>query len=83
MGGAAWVGDGPGNPDPLKEAKAARERVRVTISTLAQESILHDGGDWTAKQRQRAREESLRIESLGADRAGQYVSRDHHLKAQN
>ena len=61
--GAAWVGDGPGSLDPLKEAKAARERVELTISTLAQESILHDGGDWTAKQRQRAREESLRIES--------------------
>lgn len=60
---AAWVGDGPGSLDPLKEAKAARERVELTISTLSQESILHDGGDWTAKQRQRAREEALRIDS--------------------
>ena len=61
--GAAWVGDGPGSLDPLKEVKAARERVELTISTLSQESILHDGGDWNAKQRQRAREEALRKES--------------------
>lgn len=57
---ATWVGDGPGSLDPLKEALAARERTELTISTLAQESILHDGGDWNAKVRQRGREEAMR-----------------------
>lgn len=57
---ASWVGDGPGSLDPLKEALAARERTELTISTLAQESILHDGGDWNAKVRQRGREEAMR-----------------------
>lgn len=58
---AKWVGDGPGSLDPLKEALAARERVDLTISTLTDESILHDGGNWEAKVRQRGREESLRL----------------------
>lgn len=60
--GANWVGDGPGSLDPLKEALAARERVELTISTLEQESILHDGGDWKAKVRQRGREEAQRAD---------------------
>lgn len=60
--GAEWVGDGPGSLDPLKEAQAARERVALTISTLARESILHDGGSWQAKVRQRGREEARRME---------------------
>jgi lambda family phage portal protein len=58
---AKWVGDGPGSLDPLKEALAARERVDLTISTLTDESILHDGGNWEAKVRQRGREEALRL----------------------
>lgn len=58
--GAEWVGDGPGSIDPLKEVNAARERVDLGISTLAAESILHDGKDWEPKHRQRAREVSAR-----------------------
>lgn len=58
--GAEWVGDGPGSIDPLKEVNAARERVDMGISTLAAESILHDGKDWEPKHRQRAREVARR-----------------------
>jgi len=54
--GAEWIGDGPGSIDPLKEVKAASERVDMGISTLAAESILHDGKEWDAKHRQRTRE---------------------------
>lgn len=57
--GAEWVGDGPGSLDPLKDVKAARERVDMEISTLADESILHDGKPWPAKHRQRTRELNL------------------------
>lgn len=53
---AEWVGDGPGSIDPLKEVTAAQARVDMEISTLAAESILHDGKPWDAKHRQRARE---------------------------
>lgn len=58
--GCQWVGDGPGSIDPLKEVTAARERVALTISTLAEETMLHDGGDWEVKHEQRVKEEKLR-----------------------
>lgn len=56
---AVWTGDGPGSIDPLKEALAAKERVALPISTLDQESILHDGVPFADKlvQRQREREQ--------------------------
>ncbi|KQT10973.1 phage portal protein [Ramlibacter sp. Leaf400] len=54
-----WTGDGPGSVDPLKEVSAAEKRVQLGISTLQAESILHDGQDWEAKQRQRAKEVQL------------------------
>jgi lambda family phage portal protein len=58
--GAAWVGDGPGSVDPLKEVQAAKMRCELGISTLAAESVLHDGGDWNTKVIQRGREEKRR-----------------------
>ena len=58
--GCQWVGDGPGSIDPLKEVGAARERVALGISTLAEETMLHDGGDWELKHAQRVKEEKLR-----------------------
>jgi lambda family phage portal protein len=48
-----WTGDGPGSIDPQKEVGAARDRVALGISTLAAESVLHDGVDWATKHRQR------------------------------
>jgi len=53
---AMWTGDGPGSVDPEKEVNAAEKRVNLGTSTLQAESILHDGVDWEAKNRQRARE---------------------------
>lgn len=53
---AVWTGDGPGSIDPMKEVNAAKERVELGTSTLAAESILHDGVDWETKHRQRVRE---------------------------
>ena len=55
-GAAMWTGDGPGSVDPVKEVTAAKMRVELGISTLQAESILHDGQDWDAKHRQRAKE---------------------------
>ncbi len=54
--GATWVGDGPGSIDPTKDVEAARARVEMGISTLADESILYDGVDWRTKHNQRVRE---------------------------
>lgn len=61
--GSEWVGDGPGSIDPLKEINAAKERIAQGISTIAAESILHDGKDWEPKHRQRAREMQKRREA--------------------
>ena len=61
--GCQWVGDGPGSIDPLKEVQAARERVSLGISTLAEETMANDGGDWEQKHAQRVKEERLRRES--------------------
>lgn len=61
---AVWTGDGPGAIDPLKEVQAARERVRLTTSTLEQESLLHDGVGWQQKAAQRGREKQA-LEQLG------------------
>jgi lambda family phage portal protein len=56
-----WIGDGPGSIDPSKEADAAQKRIDIGISTIAAESILHDGGDWWAKHKQRANERRMRV----------------------
>jgi lambda family phage portal protein len=58
---AQWVGDGPGSIDPVKEVAAARDRVDLGISTLAAESILHDGQDWETKHTQRVKEQAARV----------------------
>lgn len=72
--GAEWVGDGPGSIDPLKEVDAAGRRIELGISTIAAESILHDGGDWEMKHRQRVKEEDARrAAGLGAAPATQRV----------
>lgn len=60
---AVWVGDGPGSIDPLKEVDAAHARIAEGISTLAAESILHDGVDWETKHKQRVREITARREA--------------------
>lgn len=59
---AVWIGDGPGSIDPLKEADAAEKRIEIGISTVAAESILHDGVDWETKHRQRVRETTARAQ---------------------
>jgi lambda family phage portal protein len=51
-----WTGDGPGSIDPEKEVNAAIKRVELGISTKQIESMLHDGGDWETKHRQRVKE---------------------------
>ncbi len=62
-----WTGDGPGSIDPQKEVMAAKERVQLGISTLDQESTLHDGVAWATKHRQRV------IEVNAQKRDGIYV----------
>jgi lambda family phage portal protein len=60
--GSTWSGDGPGAIDPLKEIQAAKERMDAGVSTLAEEVVAWDGGDWHQKHRQRTREVAERVE---------------------
>lgn len=60
---AVWIGDGPGSIDPLKEVDAAIKRIDAGISTIAAESILHDGTDWRTKHAQRVVESRARREA--------------------
>lgn len=57
---AKWIGDGPGSLDPLKEINAAVARMEAGISTLEDESILHDGIGWERKHAQRIVEVNAR-----------------------
>lgn len=60
--GATWNGDGPGAIDPLKEAEAAGKRMEIGLTTLSEEIIAYDGGDWESKHRQQVREREAREE---------------------
>lgn len=54
--GATWSGDGPGAIDPEKEANAAGKRMELGLSSLAEEKVAYDGGDWESTLKQRRRE---------------------------
>lgn len=60
--GAQWSGDGPGAIDPLKEVQAAKARVEMGLTTLAEEISAYDGGDWDDKHRESVRITDERIE---------------------
>ena len=44
--GAEWVGDAPGQIDPLKEIEAAIKRIDATVSDRTTETLELRGGDW-------------------------------------
>jgi len=54
--GSNWMGSSMGHVDPLKEVKAAAERIKNNISTEEAEAIAFDGADWNAVIRQRKKE---------------------------
>jgi len=58
--GAKWIGDGPGSIQPDVEANAAETRLRIGLTTLDEETIAYDGGDWELKHAQQAREREMR-----------------------
>lgn len=54
--GCMWMGAAMGHVDPIKEVKAARERVALNISTEEQEAAEYNGNDWADVVRQRKKE---------------------------
>lgn len=65
---AKWAGDGPGAIDPEKEARGAEARMRIGLTTLAEEIVGYDGGDWETKHREQVRIAKARREA-GLDAA--------------
>lgn len=64
---AAWVGDGPGAIDPMKDVQAAEKRYTLGITTLEHESVMFDGVPWKTKHAQQAKERRLR-KAAGLDK---------------
>ena len=54
--GCMWMGASMGHVDPLKEVKAATERIANNITTQEQEASEYNGNDWLANVRQRKKE---------------------------
>lgn len=54
--GCMWMGTTMGHVDPLKEAKAAAERVNLNMTTEEQEAASYNGNDWNENIRQRKKE---------------------------
>jgi lambda family phage portal protein len=61
--GSFWSGDGPGALDPTKEATAARLRIDMGQTTLPEEILAYDGGDWETKHRTSTRVKNERVEA--------------------
>lgn len=58
---AEWIGDAPGQIDPLKEIQAADERIRVGVSDLAAETMEITGRVWLDVHKQQVKEKNLRV----------------------
>jgi capsid protein len=56
-----WVGDAPGQIDPVKEITAAEKRINVGVSSLERETMAFTGVDWKDIHRQRTREHAARV----------------------
>ena len=57
--GSEWIGDGPGQIDPLKEIQAARERIAGRLSNHTLEALELRGMDWAEVYQQLKAEETL------------------------
>jgi lambda family phage portal protein len=44
--GTIWIGDAPGQIDPMKEVNASEKRISLGLSTLDEETVLLTGGDF-------------------------------------
>lgn len=63
--GTAWIGDAPGQIDPLKEINAAEKRMALHLTTHSEEcaALPHGGSDWEAKFPKLRREKAMLAEA--------------------
>ncbi len=66
--GAAWVGAGMGQIDPVKESKAASQKLDDVLTDFDTEYTLIYGGNWEAMIKRRQRQEKL-LKDSGLARA--------------
>jgi lambda family phage portal protein len=62
--GVEWVGPSPGQIDPVKEIVAARERIKLELTTRAYETAQLTGMDWEKVHQQTIKESKMRRELL-------------------
>lgn len=58
---STWIGDGQGSIDPIKEVRAAKERINMGISTISDETIAWSGQNWWDSHKQRTNEHNVRV----------------------
>lgn len=58
---ATWGGDGMGSIDPEKEVTAAKARVDMGLTTLDEEIMAYDGGDWSEKHERQVKIQEARV----------------------
>jgi len=68
---ASWGGDGMGAIDPEKEATAAQLRVEMGLTTLEEEIMAYDGGDWSEKHERQTAIQAARVKDKLAAPADQ------------
>lgn len=73
---AEWHGPSPGQIDPVKEVKAAIERVENGFSTRERETIELTGGDFDKNVQQLARENDLLSKTRGPKEKGEEGSNE-------
>ena len=78
---AAWIGDAQGQLDPVRETKAAVERIAAGLSTIERETLELNGSDWHRNHEQRRREYQARLEAglearIGAPAVAELVDDD-------
>lgn len=60
--GAQWAGDGPGALNPRDEAEASKVRMEIGLTSLDEEIVAYDGGDWETKHAAQKRIKEARKE---------------------
>ena len=68
--GALWVGEAPGQIDPLKEVAAAEKRLTLGLSTLDEETVAITGGDFESNYPRIAKERRM-LQEIGMWQPGE------------
>lgn len=68
--GSLWIGDAPGQIDPLKEVNAAEKRLNLALSTVDEETVAITGGDFERNYPRIVKERQM-LQAVGMWQPGQ------------